>query len=95
MATVYILFSKTASKYYTGFTSIPLDERIQKHRNHHYDNKFTAKYDDWELFLSIECASIIQAQKIERHIKEMKSSKYISNLKSYPEIAERLLQKYG
>jgi putative endonuclease len=31
--------------------------------------------------------------KIERHIKKMKSKKYIQNLKKYPEMVEKLLIK--
>jgi putative endonuclease len=39
--------------------------------------------------------TIEQAHKIENHIKKMKSKKYIENLKKYPEISLRLLQKYS
>jgi len=49
------------------------------------DQKFTAKADDWNLFFSLECRDISHAKQIEKHIKKMKSRKYIENLKSYPE----------
>jgi putative endonuclease len=32
--------------------------------------------------------------KIEKHIKNMKSKKYILNLKKYPEMIERLLKEF-
>jgi putative endonuclease len=58
-------------------------------------NKFTAKADDWELFYTITCACKQQALAIEKHIKNMKSSKYIRNFLLYPEITEKLLKKYA
>ena len=59
-----------------------------------WQKKYTAKADDWVLYYVIECQSIEQARKIEKHIKKMKSKKYIENLKRYPEITQRLLKKY-
>ena len=95
MSTVYILFSNKANRFYTRFTSTALQTRLDKHSSHYYQNKFTAKFDDWELFLEIKCSSIQHAQLIEKHIKKMKSSTYIKNLKSYPEMIEKLIQKYN
>lgn len=46
------------------------------------------------MFLVIECNSFIQAKAIELHIKKMKSTRYLQNLKQYPEIGENLLVKY-
>ncbi|MBU2020282.1 MAG: GIY-YIG nuclease family protein, partial [Bacteroidetes bacterium] len=48
--------------------------------------KFTSKADDWTVFLRIDCKTKEQGLRIEKHIKRMKSSVYISNLKKYPEI---------
>ena len=42
----------------------------------------------------MECKDVFQARKIEKQLKAMKSRKYILNLVSYPEIAERLLKLY-
>ena len=56
--------------------------------------KFTYRANDWEVFLKIDCESKEQAVGIEKHIKKMKSSIYIRNLKKYPEIQKRLLAKY-
>jgi putative endonuclease len=46
------------------------------------------------LFYEISCNSKTQALKIERHIKQMKSSVYISNILKYPEITLKLLTEY-
>ena len=93
MASVYILYSSTASLYYVGSTK-DLDQRIEYHDNKEFTNSFTAKYEDWELFYSIDDLEIGVAQKIESHIKRMKSTKYYENLKKYPEISQRLIQRY-
>ena len=95
MSTVYILYSKKADRFYTGFTTVTLELRYDRHLNHFYKNKFTSRYDDWEVFFVIECASDKQGIHIEKHIKSMKSSSYIKNLKTYPEMMEKLKEKYN
>jgi putative endonuclease len=49
---------------------------------------------DWEKFFLIKCSNCQQAIRIERHIKNMKSRRYLENLVLYPEITERLLKRY-
>jgi len=74
--------------------SVDIEERVKEHNSGFYKNAFTSKADDWRLFLKIECKDRTQARKIETHIKSMKSRKYINNLKDYPEIIDKLLQRY-
>jgi len=93
MAIVYILHSKTADKFYTG-SCLNLEERLLQHKNKFYSKSFTSKYDDWELFISIDNLQYQQARKIENHIKRMKSKTYIQNLSLYPNIIEKLKSKY-
>lgn len=63
----------------------------KKHNDGSYgDHRFTAKANDWELFICIECDSFKLATAIERHIKKMKSSTYIKNLKLYPEMIDKV-----
>ncbi len=91
MIACYIIFSKKLNRFYTGVTQSDLDERIIKHNDGSYgDHRFTAKASDWELFIFIECGSFNHAVAIEKHIKKMKSSTYIKNLKQYPEMIEKL-----
>ena len=89
---VYILHSEILSRFYTGYTS-NLDVRIAFHENPE-SRKFTYNADDWIVFLKIDCKSQKQAMAIEKHVKQMKSSVYINNLKKYPEMVEKLLDKY-
>jgi len=46
------------------------------------------------LFLVISDLTSEQAYKIERHIKKMKSKKFIENLVQFPEIIDKLKKKY-
>jgi putative endonuclease len=62
--------------------------------NYYGDKKFTAKTKDWSLFYAIKCESAFQAKGIEAHNKKMKSKIYIQNLIKYPEITQKLLDKY-
>ncbi|MES2690576.1 MAG: GIY-YIG nuclease family protein, partial [Bacteroidota bacterium] len=91
----YILYSPSLNRFYIGATQDGIEQRLIKHNQHQYgNNHYTAQTSDWHVFLTIQCTDYAQATKIERHIKKMKSSVYISNLKRYPEISEKLIEKY-
>ena len=95
MGICYILQSKNLDKFYIGYTTDSIENRIEKHNIGFYGvKKYTYTVDDWELFYSILCESRVQAIRIEQHIKKMKSRIYIHNLKKYPEITKKLLKKY-
>jgi len=66
-----------------------------KFHNNPEGRKFTAKANDWALFLKINCSSKTQGLQIEKHIKKMKSKSYIKNLLKYPEIIDKLKIKYS
>ncbi len=87
----YIIFSKKLNRFYIGVTQENLEKRILNHNIHGYGNhRYTAKSDDWELFLFIESADYNQATRIEKHIKKMKSRIYIENLQKYPELIQKI-----
>ena len=95
MSCCYILYSKEIDHFYIGSTSLKPEERLKRHLEEYYGKqKFTAQVKDWEIFYVIECSTIEQAKKVEKHIKRMKSRKYIQNLVKYPEISHRLKEKY-
>ena len=89
----YIIFSESLCKFYIGETQ-NVSERLEQHNNGYFKNSFTSKAKDWEIFLILKCSDIVQARKIEKHIKSMKSSVYIKSLKKYPELQHTLLQRY-
>ena len=94
MASVYILYSISAYKYYIGCTK-DIDQRFEYHLVKEFRDSFTAKYSDWQLYFEITDLGITTARRIETHIKKMKSRTYIENLKKYPEILQKLVVKYG
>ena len=89
---VYILHSVKLDRFYIG-ASADVAQRLLFHQNSEA-RKFTANAKDWELFHEFACDSKQQALAIESHIKRMKSSVYIQNLKKYPEIVEKLRKRY-
>ena len=91
MSYCYILFSPATNGYYIGATHDSVDERLAKHNSHIYgQQRYTAKADDWEVFIKIKAEDYAHAIRLERYIKSMKSSKYIRNLKKYPELVEKI-----
>ena len=90
---VYILYSKSLDRFYIGYTS-DLVSRLAQHINHVFKGSFTDKANDWEVFFSVECKNERQAIAVEKHIKKNKSRKYLKNMKVYPEISSKLLEKY-
>ena len=95
MASVYILYSGFLDSYYIGFTTEPVEVRIDRHNNDYYDDKYTRSGKPWTLFLEIKCETNDQAIAIEKHIKLMKSKRYIQNLKAYPEMIQKLLDRFA
>ena len=94
MAAAYILYSITKDRYYIGFTTATVADRLERHNKDYYEDKSTSDGKPWSLFLEIPCDTAQQARNIEAHIKSMKSRKYIENLKRYPEMSEKLKGKY-
>jgi putative endonuclease len=89
MASVYILYSQSLDKFYTGGCK-EIDARIAIHLSKYFPDAYTAKVNDWIVYFQINSLHYIQARKIEIHIKKMKSRKYIQNLKKYPDLPEKL-----
>ena len=91
---VYILWSEKLSRFYTGTTN-NLTKRLEKHNNGTYRESFSVKGVSRQFYFSINCNTSEQAYAIEKHIKRMKSSDYIRNLKRYPEMVENLISQYS
>jgi len=93
MAAVYVLYSQSLNKYYIG-SCAEVTERLDQHLSKIFPGAFTTKANDWVIFFSLINLSYKQARSIESHIKNMKSKKYIQNLKRYPEISQNLINLY-
>jgi len=90
----YILYSPTLDKFYIGETE-NLEERLIQHNTGIHEVAYTKQVSDWELYHEIICQSRSQVRAIERHIKQMKSKIYIKNLRRYPEMSKKLLNKFN
>jgi len=92
----YIIYSKKLDRFYVGSTVLKPEHRLDVHLAKYYGNsKYTAKADDWLLYFKIECNSIDQARYLEKHIKKMKSRKYLKDIKHYPEIINKLKGRFN
>jgi putative endonuclease len=94
MHCVYIIFSKSAQKFYVGETQ-DFNERLVKHNSGINKNAFTAQACDWEIQTLIACKNRKMALKIEKHIKGMKSKVYINNLINHEELREKLIARFS
>ncbi len=93
-ASCYILFSKSLNKFYVGATQTSVMQRLEKHNKHSYgSHRYTARANDWEVFLILETNHYSHAIRIERKVKAMKSKTYIKNLKQYPELQIKLIKQ--
>ncbi len=76
---VYIIFSKSLNRYYTG-ESHDLTERLLLHNQHIFSKAHTTKASDWKFQWCLPCISRKQARSIEAFIKKMKSRKFLKRL---------------
>ena len=74
----YILYSKSADKFYTGFTS-NLDGRVVAH-NHNANKGWTRAYKPWELVHSEVFLSKEEAMDREKQAKKLKSKAMIRKI---------------
>ena len=93
MAAVYILYSSTLGKFYTG-SCVDILVRIDQHLSEYFPGAFTGNAKDWIIYFHLDGLGYQQARKIEAHIKRMESKKFIENLKTYPELSARLVTIY-
>ncbi len=77
-ATFYILFSRSANKYYVGHTTEPIEERLRKHNSNH--KGFTGMSADWIIVYTESFSSKQLAYAREREVKNWKSRKKIEQL---------------
>lgn len=89
---LYILYSKSSSRYYVGETH-NIKDRIFKHNQHLYSSSFTKIANDWEVVLLHQCLDRTQALFLEKFIKKMKSKIFIQKIISNPEILNEIVLK--
>jgi len=80
MFQLYILYSESLNRYYTGITSETVEDRLLKHNSSFYGSHYTSTVKDWELKCHISCDTYSVARKMELYIKRMKSKKFIAKI---------------
>ena len=94
MAGCYIIYSVKINKFYIGASHEAFDTRMLSHLNSKYGSlHFTSQVNDWEPFLVVQVNDYSHAIRLERKLKSMKSRTYISNLKKYPELLQKIILK--
>lgn len=76
----YIFLSKELDKYYTGSTSVSIEERLRRHNTNH--KGYTGKVNDWELIYKKEFTDIKLSRKLEIKIKKRGARRYLESLKT-------------
>jgi putative endonuclease len=83
---VYIILSQKTKKFYVGETP-DVSSRLAIHNDPEKNTNSTKSGIPWEIFYVLEVKDRIIGRKIETHIKKMKSSVYLNNLKKHPEMS--------
>ena len=73
-----ILYSASLDRYYTGYTSCSIAERIRRHNSNHAG--YTGRASDWLLVYSEQFDSKTNAKSRESEVKDWKSRKKIEEL---------------
>ena len=75
--TVYILYSNTAKKHYTGFTT-NLEQRLISHNE--LGKGWTSKYRPWQLIFSKEFVTKKEAMEYEKWLKTGVGREFVKTL---------------
>ena len=76
MYTTYILFSDAIQRYYTGYTSQDIDDRLYQHNINH--KGFTGKTTDWKVVFTQLFDEKSSALKLESKIKKNGAKRFLS-----------------
>ena len=74
----YILYSQSLDRFYVGYTSQPLEERLKKHLSSH--SGYTSRAKDWEIAYYEMFENKHSAIKREKEIKNWKSKEKVLGL---------------
>ncbi|GLR17173.1 GIY-YIG nuclease family protein [Portibacter lacus] len=75
MYKVYILYSETVGKYYTGFTSLTVKARLSYHNNK--NGGFTNQTKDWMVVFVQEFKTKKEALLFEKKIKKQGAGRFL------------------
>jgi putative endonuclease len=94
MPFVYIIKSMKTESFYIGKT-YELEQRLLYHNTAELNKGASKQGIPWQYYFTLEVPTYALAGKLEMHIKGMKSREYCMNLVKYPEISQKLIEKYS
>ena len=75
---VYILYSPTLKKHYTGFSKFTIKRQRQHNKT---QTSWTSKASDWEKVWTIQVSSIKKARDLEKKIKGQGAKRFLTRQK--------------
>ncbi|MFN8337876.1 MAG: GIY-YIG nuclease family protein [Saprospiraceae bacterium] len=76
--TVYILYSEMINKYYVGYTSVTVEERLDRHLSNH--KGYSAQTKDWKVVFTKEFDAKVEAMHLEKQIKSRGIRRYLMDI---------------
>ena len=76
--TVYILYSLSLKRYYVGYTSTTMVDRMSHHLSDH--KGYTSRAKDWEVKYTYSLQSKGDALQLENKIKKRGAKRYLADL---------------
>ncbi len=77
---LYIIYSETLNRFYTGETH-SMQERIKEHNTRKYSKAYTKSANDWKYMLQKECKNKDDAIYLEKFIKRIIENPKILEIK--------------
>ena len=93
MHCVYILYSSSLDRFYTGETE-DLVLRLTQHNIGFFKGSSTSLTSDWVVYLKLICMDRFHARRLELFIKKQKSSAFIKRLALNKEMQKDIVEKF-
>ena len=87
---LYIIYSPSADKFYTGETN-DVPARVKLHNSYKIIKKLTKAPSDWELKRIFTCKNREEAVFLQGYLQEQKDRKVIQQVIKQPEILQEIL----
>lgn len=91
MHLVYIIYSPSINRFYVGESAFP-NQRVADHNGGKFSKASTLNANDWELKIKINCQNRVDALKVEKYIKSMKSAVFLNKLISSTQFQDGFVQ---
>ena len=76
--TTYILYSEEIGRYYVGYTSAAMEDRLRRHLTEH--RGFTGRAKDWKVVFAKTFVEKSEATALERRIKKRGAKRFLADV---------------